>query len=67
MSAAEINALKQPPSTERAQAITLEWLNDKFPAFDQLQGEDDLEQLVHNSASELEQLKSQVNHSASLS
>lgn len=62
MSAAEIHALKQPPSTEHAQAITLQWLNDRFPTFDQLQDGGDLEQLVQNSASELEQLRSQVIH-----
>lgn len=67
MSAAEINALTQPPSAERAQAITLQWLNDKFPTFDQLQDEDDLEQLVRDSASELEQLRAQVVNSPFLS
>lgn len=60
MSAAEIKALMQPPSAERAQAITLQWLNDRFPTFDQLQDADDLEQLVQHSASEAEQLRIQV-------
>ena len=60
MSAADISALTQPPSAEYAQAITLQWLNDKFPTFDQLQDEHDLEQLVRDSASELEQLRTQV-------
>lgn len=61
MSAAEINALTQQPSAERAQSITLQWLNEKFPTFDQLQDSDDLEQLVQQAASEAEQLKTQVN------
>ena len=62
MSAAEIKALTQPPSAEHAQAITLRWLNDNFPDFDQLQDQHDLEQLVQHSASEAEQLRTQVNH-----
>ena len=61
MSAAEIKALTQPPSTEHAQSITLQWLNEKFPTFDELQDSDDLEQLVQHAASEAEQLKTQVN------
>jgi hypothetical protein len=62
MSAAEIKALTQSPSTEHAQELTLQWLNQKFPTFDRLQDEDDLEQLVQHSASEAEQLRAQVNH-----
>ena len=61
MSAAEIKALTQPPSAEHAQLMTLRWLNDKFPSFDQLQDSDDLERLVQRAASEAEQLKAQVN------
>ena len=61
MSAAEINALAQPPSAEHAQSMTLQWLNEKFPSFDQLEDSDDLEQLVQQAASEAEQLKAQVN------
>ena len=61
MSAAEIKALTQQPSAEHAQSITLQWLNEKFPTFDQLQDSDDLEQLVQQAASEAEQLKTQVN------
>lgn len=61
MSAAEIKALTQPPSAEHAHSITLQWLNEKFPTFDQLQDSDDLEQLVQHAASEVEQLKGQVN------
>ena len=61
MSAAEIKALAQPPSTEHAQSMTLQWLNEKFTSFDQLQDSDDLEQLVQQAASEAGQLKAQVN------
>jgi len=61
MSAAEIKALAQPPSAEHAQSMTLQWLNEKFPSFDQLQDSEDLEQLVQQAASEVEQLKTQVN------
>jgi hypothetical protein len=61
MSATEIKALMQPPSVEHAQAITLQWLNEKFPTFDKLEDTDDLEQLVQQSASEAEQLSAQVN------
>lgn len=61
MSAAEIRALTQLPSTEHAQSTTLQWLNEKFPSFDQLEDADDLEQLVQQAASEAEQLKTQVN------
>lgn len=41
--------------------MTLQWLNEKFPSFDQLEDSDDLEQLVQQAASEAEQLKAQVN------
>ena len=61
MSAAEIKALSQPPSADHAQSITLEWLNEKFATFDQLQDSDELEQLVEQTASEAERLKTQVN------
>lgn len=61
MSAAEIKALTQPPSAEHAQLTTLEWLDEKFASFDELQDSDDLEQLVQQAASEAEQLKTQVN------
>ena len=61
MSAAEIKALAQPPSAEHAQLTTLQWLNEKFPSFDELQDSDDLEQLLQHAASEAEQLKTQVN------
>lgn len=61
MSAAEIKALAQPPSVEHAQATTLQWLNETFPTIDQLQNEDDLERLVQRSASEMGQLRTQVN------
>ena len=61
MSAAEIKALAQPPSDEHAQAMTLQWLNEKFPSFDQFQDSDDLEQLVQQAASEAGQLKAKVN------
>jgi len=61
MSATEIKALAQPPSTEHAHSTTLQWLNEEFPTFDQFQDSDDLERLVQHAASEAEQLKSQVN------
>ena len=61
MSEAEIKALTQPPSVEHAQSMTLQWLNEKFPSFDQLQDSDDLEQLVQQAASEAVQLKAEVN------
>lgn len=61
MSAAEIKALTQPPSADLAQSITLRWLDEKFPTFDQLQDSDELEQLVQQAASEAERLKTQVN------
>jgi len=61
MSAAEIKALAQPPSAEHAQSMTLQWLNEQFPSFDQFQDSDDLEQLVQQTASEAGQLKAQVN------
>ena len=61
MSAAEIQALAQPPSDEHAQSMTLQWLNEKFPTFDQFQESDDLELLVRQAASEAGQLKAQVN------
>jgi len=61
MSAVEIKALTQPPSTGHTQAVTLQWFNEKFPSFDQLEDSDDLEQLVQQAASEAGQLKAQVN------
>ena len=61
MSAAEIKALTQPPSVEHAQSTTLQWLNEKFPSFDQLQDSDDLDQLLQQAADEAEQLQTQVN------
>lgn len=51
----------QPPSAEHAQAVTLQWLNQQFPSFDQLQDEDDLERLLQQSTSEAQQLRTQVN------
>lgn len=60
MSAAEIKTLTQPPSDEHAQAITLQWLNEKFPTFDQFQDSDDLEQLVKDAASEAEESNTKV-------
>jgi len=61
MSASEIKDLTRPPSAEHAQAITLQWLNEKFSTFDLFQDSDDLEQLVQDAASEAEELKAQVN------
>ncbi|KAF9650708.1 hypothetical protein BDM02DRAFT_3092586 [Thelephora ganbajun] len=66
MSAAEIKALTHPPSAEHAQSTTLQWLNEKFPSFDQFQDSDDLEQLVQQAASEAEQLKTQLASSQEL-